>query len=431
MSSRRKFIQSSLLTGAAIPFASYANASKTRQSSINKISDKLPKEEYWNQVRNLFPIPKNEAYFNTGTLGVSPFPVLEAMTETLRFNAANATRTDYKGEGPLLLTGYEPFEEVRKQVGDLINADFKEISLTQNATFGMNFLAHGLELRSGDEIIQTDQEHGGGSSAWKLMAKRYGLNYKEAKMPVPANDPQEIIDSIMNEVTNKTKVIAIPSLVSVYGVVMPVKEICRQAKERGILTVLDGAQAVGQVQVDVKDIGCNAYFSSLHKWLLAPGGSGILYVDSELQPKLWATLASYNWENENDHGFRLQQYGTGNPALVSGLSAAIDFHNSIGSKKWTGRVKELGDYLRNGLQTIDRLKIHSSVHNEMSAGITTYEIPGVSGPDIQKEMWKRKKLQPRSVGKELVRHSTHIYNSKKEIDDSLKILRKLANGESR
>lgn len=377
-------------------------------------------------MRALFPIPKDEAYFNTGTLGVLSYPVMNAVIDAVRYNAKNAARTDYKGEGPLLLSGYESFAETRMQVGKLINADFKEISLVQNATIGMNFLAHGLELNAGDEIIQTDQEHGGGSSGWKLVAKRFGLVYKEAKMPVPANDPQEIIDSILKAITPKTKVIAIPALVSVYGVVMPVKEICAEAKERGILTVLDGAQTVGQVQVDVKDIGCDAYFSSLHKWLLAPAGSGILYIDSKLQPKVWATLASYNWENEDDHGFRLQQYGTGLPAIVTGLEAAIKFHEDIGSERWTTRVKTLGDHLRNGLVKIPKLTIHSSVNPVMCAGLTTYEIPGISGPDIQKELWTKGKLQPRSVGKKMVRHSTHIYNSKEQIDQALTILNDIA-----
>ena len=419
MTSRRNFLTSSLLTAASLPLAGYA-ASKGNFNPKNFAH--LPEEDFWEQVRGMFPIPKDEAYFNTGTLGVLSYPTMNAVIDAVRYNAENAARTDYKGEGPLLLSGYESFEDTRKQIGKLINADFKEISLVQNATVGMNFLAHGLELTAGDEIIQTDQEHGGGSSGWKLMAKRFGLGYKEVAMPVPANDPQEIIDRIIAALTNKTKVIAIPALVSVYGVVMPVKEICDEARKRGILTVLDGAQTVGQVPVDVKKIGCDAYFSSLHKWLLAPAGSGILYIHKDLQPKVWATLASYNWENEEDHGFRLQQYGTGLPAIVTGLEAAIKFHNDIGPARWTTRVKTLGDHLRTGLKEIPKLKIHSSIHPEMCAGLTTYEIPGVSGPDIQKELWTKGKLQPRSVGQLMVRHSTHIYNSKEQIDQALTIL---------
>jgi len=425
MSTRRKFLGSSLLTAATTLLWSDSWASSPTSNCT--LSTDLPTEEFWEQVRSMFPIPKDQAYFNTGTLGVSPYPVLEAITHSIRSNAAQAATTDYKGEGPLLLSGYEAFEDVRRKVAQLINADYQEISLTQNATFGMNFMAHGLELKKNDEIIQTDQEHGGGCSAWQMLAQRHQWGYKQIKLPVPSNDPQQIVDLIFDAVSNKTRVIAIPAIVSVYGVVMPVKEICRRARELGILTVLDGAQCVGQIPVNVKEIGCDAYFSSLHKWLLAPGGSGILYVHQDLQPKLWATMASYNWQNQEDHGFRLQQYGTGLPGIVKGLEAALDFHQTVGPSKWTSRVKELGDYLRQGLMEIPKLEIHSSTHPQMCAGLTTYHLPGVSGPEIQKEMWTKAQLQPRSVGKELVRHSTHIYNNKSQIDKSLEILKEISN----
>ena len=424
MTSRRKFLKSSLITSAALTSAQFTQAKE--YPSFQEL-EQLEGEDYWEQVRNMFPIPKDQAYFNTGTLGVSPYPVLDALTNSIRSNAAKAATTDYKGEGPLLLSGYEAFVEERKAVAGLINADYKEISLIQNATVGMNMVAHGLDLKKKDEILQTNQEHGGGSSTWKLLAKRNGLVYKEVQIPVPANDPDEIVDRIFQAVTSKTRVIAIPHIISVYGVITPVKEICKMARERNILTVLDGAQTIGQIQVDVKDIGCDTYFSSLHKWLLAPGGSGVLYVNKELQPKLWTTLASYNWENEEDHGFRLQQYGTGLPGIVHGMHEAIQFHNGIGPTRWTDRVKELGDHLRTGLSKIDKIEIHSSIHDDMCAGITTYKVPGISGPDVQKELWTRAKLQPRSVGKELVRHSTHIYNSKSQINQALEILTDLAN----
>jgi selenocysteine lyase/cysteine desulfurase len=180
---------------------------------------------------------------------------------------------------------------------------------------------------------------------------------------------------------------------------------------------------VGQINVDVKDIGCDAYYSSLHKWLLAPAGSGILYVRREAIETLWSTVASYNWDNEKDHGFRLMQNGTGNQSLVVGLEAAIDFYNTIGPDRWLSRVKQLGDHLRKGLSTIDKITIHSSTHPDMCAGITTYAIEGMTGPELQAHLWKEGKLQPRSVGSELLRHSVHIYNNIDEIDRALEILR--------
>lgn len=424
MSDRRNFLKSSATSLLALPLVSF---DPTTDWSLTPLSKSYPDpEDYWKMVRKQFPLKEGQTYFNNGTMGPSSGYTINAMIQHLTHWGAHAAEVDYKnGTGPALLTGYFPYDDLRAKIGKIINCDYKEISLTQNATFGMNFVGMGLDLKPGDELLNTDQEHGGGFGAWQLLAKRKQCIYKQAQLPIPANDSQEIYDAIFKQVTNKTRIIAIPHIVSVYGVVMPVKEICAEARRRGIFTVLDGAQCVGQVKVDVKDIGCDAYYSSLHKWLLAPAGSGILYVNENVAAEIWATLASYNWDNQDDHGFRLMQNGTGNPAVLAGLDAAVDFYNTIGEDRWISRIKELGDHLRTGLKEMDHVTIHSSTHKDMAAGITTYAVAGMDGPALQKTMWEREKLQPRSVGKELLRHSVHIYNSKEEIDRALTILRSL------
>ncbi len=424
MFNRRSFIKRAAAAAAALSLTGRA-AGRSFVPGPEQLRG-LSGEAYWEGVRKLFPLPADEVYFNTGTLGVQPQVVLEKTIESMRFNAMHAARTDYQGNGPLLLSGYAPYVDLRKKIAALINADYQEIALTQNATYGMNFVSNGLDLRAGDEVINTDQEHGGGFGGWRVAAARHGVVYKMAPIPVPANDPQAIIDSIMEQVTARTRVIAVPHILSVYGLILPVKEICAEARRRGIFTVIDGAQAVGHIPVDVRDIGCDAYYSSLHKWLLAPAGNGILYVRREVVSDIWTTLASYQWDNHEDEGFRFTQRGTGNPSLIVGLEAAIDFHNELGPKQVTDRIKYLGDYLRTRLQQIPNVEIYSSVHPDMCAGITTYGIKGVKGVDLQNEMWKRRKLQPRAAGEHMIRHSTHIYNLEEEIDAALAIVRDMA-----
>lgn len=423
MTNRREFLYKSALGALSLPLFSFKNV-----PSIQELKHPtLDAENYWQMVRKQFALKEGQTYFNNGTMGPTPNYTLSRMMDHMTHYAKHAAEVDYKnGSGPELLSGYFPCEELRKKLGAIINADYTSISLTQNATFGMNYVGMGLDLKKGDELLNTNQEHGGGFAAWQLLAKRKGCVYKQAMIPIPANDPQEVIDAIFKEVTKKTRVIAIPHIISAYGVVMPVKEICAEARKRGIFTILDGAQCVGHVKVDVEEIGCDAYYSSLHKWLLAPAGSGLLYINPEVVEGIWATIASYNWENEEDHGFRLMQNGTGNPGLIEGYDAAVDFYNTIGEDRWIGRIKELGDYLRAGLKEIDHVTIHSSIHPNMSAGITTYAVNGLSGPELQKTMWEKERLQPRSVGEDLLRHSVHIYNSKKEIDKALNVISELA-----
>ena len=424
MTHRREFLRTSVLGALSFPILS---SSLPESPSIDALKEgPSGSEDYWELVRKQFALKENQTYFNNGTLGPTPNYTISRMIEHMTHYARHAAEVDYKnGSGPELLSGYFPYEEIRRKLGSIINANFKEVSLIQNATFGMNYVGMGLDLKAGDELLNTDQEHGGGFGAWQTLAKRKGCVYKQAKMPVPANDPQEIFDAVFSQVTNRTKVIAIPHIVSVYGVVMPVREICQEAKKRGIFTVLDGAQCVGHVKVDVKAIGCDAYYSSLHKWMLAPPGCGLLYISQDVVEQVWTTIASYNWDNQEDHGFRLMQNGTGNPALMEGYDAAVDFYTTIGEEKWIARIKELGDYLRLGLQSSNNVTIHSSTHAEMCAGITTYSVKGLTGPELQKTLWEREKLQPRSVGSELLRHSVHIYNSKDEIDRTLKVISSL------
>ena len=424
MNQRRNFLKTASLAALSTPLISFNTSSK---SSLNDLKKEFTNpEDYWKLIRKQFPLKEGQTYFNNGTMGPTSSYVLEKMIDHMLYYNKEAATIDYKnGSGPELLSGYFPYVELRKKLGEIINCDYKEISLTQNATFGMNYVGMGLDLKEGDELLNTNQEHGGGFGAWQTLAKRKGCIYKQATMPVPANDPQEIIDAIFKEVTAKTKVIAIPHIVSVYGTVMPVKEICAEARTRGIFTVLDGAQCVGQIDVDVKDIGCDAYYSSLHKWLLAPPGSGVLYVNKDKVGDIWTTIASYNWDNHDDHGFRLMQNGTGNPALIAGFDAAVDFFNTIGKDRWLGRIKELGQYLRNGLKEMEHITISSSTNESMAAGITTYAVKDMTGPELQKHMWNTERLQPRSVGKELLRHSVHIYNSKEEIDRALKVIAQL------
>ena len=425
--SRRSFISKTALGLGALSTASFT--SKLRHDTdINNIKNPLSGDEpeYWLEVKKLFPTDKNDTYFNNGTLGVQSNYVLNAVINDMRNNAINGAKTDYKGEGPNLLAGYDPYFKIRQKLGKILNCNYKEISLIQNATFGMNFVAHGLDLKKGDEVINTNQEHGGGYAAWKQLEKRKGIVYKQAILPVPANSKDEIITSITSLVTKKTKVIAIPHIVSVYGTVMPIKEICEFAKSKGIFTVIDGAQAVGQIDVDLKDLSCDAYYSSLHKWLLSPPGNGILYLNSSISANIWPTLSSYNWDNKEDKGFSLQQSGTGNPSLRVGLDASIDFFNMIGDNNWISRIKYLGKYLRDGLKKLDNVEIISSNNEDLCAGLTTYKVDGVNGPELQKILWDRERLQPRSVGKELLRHSVHIYNNEDEIDRTFKVIKTLS-----
>ena len=381
--------------------------------------------EYWDKIRDQFLLARDKVFFNTGTLGAMPKVVFDRTVEHMRKVATDIADWDYRGEN--WISGYSPDIGIRTKAARLVGADVKEIALTENATEGMNFVADGLDLEPGAEIITSDQEHPGGICPWLLKQKRSKVVVKTVALPKPAHNPDEILGLIRKATTPRTRVIEMQHVITGSGAILPVKEICAEARSKGIVTVIDGAQALGHIAVNVKDIGCDAYIGNFHKWLLAPAGTGFLYINKDRIGQVWTTLSSSQWDNHDDDGYRLSQRGTGNLSLWVGAEAALDFHFAIGPERVQQRIKFLGDYLRDGLRKIPKTRIYSPEDPAMCAGITVYNVEGYTGPKLQDEMWNRGRLRPRATGDVFgVRHSTHIYNSTAEIDRALHIVKQLA-----
>lgn len=426
MMNRRHFFRA-LVAPAVLPLASQSNSAATEVAS--GLQDHWPAPDdpqYWRWIRQQFLIPPDEAFFNTGTLGACPRQVVDTVTHSLREIEETLAHWDYRSEHPDWFSGYRPLVELREKLARVIHANAHEIALTQNATMGMNFMAHGLNLQPGDEVLSTNQEHPGGRCGWEMRAQREGIIWRPLEIPIPPPDPDTIVNIFAEAITPRTRVIAIPHITSMLGIVLPVRQICQLARPRGIFTIIDGAQAVGQLHVNVKELGCDAYFSSPHKWLLAPPGNGFLYIRQEKLGEVWTTLCSSEWNNYRDGAYRLMQYGTGNLSLLKGLEAAIDFHLRIGPDRVEQRIVGLANRLREGLQKVPGVTILSPVHPELVGAMVTYRVNGVTGPQLMDEMWKRK-IRVRSMGGENgVRQSVHIYNSPEEIDATLAVVRTVA-----
>lgn len=419
--SRRDFLKTLSQTAAAVSVsAAAAGASADPWADFPEPDD----PEFWDKIRGLFPLAGDAAFFNTGTLGAMPRIVLDTVVGHLRLTAERLADWDYKDAD--WISGYQPHMEVRSGIARLINAHPEEIALAENATAGMNYTANGLELRPGDEIVLTDQEHPGGISGWRLLEKRRGVVCREIPVPKPARDPEQILELFAEALTPRTRVLAVPHIISGSGAILPIQALCAEARRRNVFTVVDGAQSVGHIPIDVRSLDCDAYFGSLHKWLLAPAGTGFLYVNKDRMPEIRTTLASTQWDNHEDPGFRLGQRGTGNLSLLLGLEAALEFHFRVGSEKIHSRIKELGDMLREGLRAVRGIRILTPLHPDMAAGITVYAMERLTGERIQDELWARERIRPRFQPDGIsIRQSTHIYNSPQEIERTLAVLQGL------
>lgn len=384
--------------------------------------------DYWTKIRDQFMLDKNSVFFNPGTVGAMPRVVVEKMSDHLKYIATHVTDWAYLDDNKEeFISGYNNLMGIRTKVGKLINANASEIAMTDNVTHSMSYLANGITLKPGEEVLTTNQEHGGGQSSFKVKAKRYNSGFRMVTIGKPIKNAAEVYDAIINAIRPETKVIMVSHIISGSGAILPVKEICTEARRRGIITILDGAQTIGQIKVDVQDIGCDAYVGCFHKWIGAPAGTGFMYARPEVMKEIWTTVASSQWDNHDDEGFRFTQRGTGSFPILKGLDAALDFHNEIGPERVCARIKELGLRLRTGLRQIKNVKIFSPEDEAMCAGISVYNIQGITGAKMQEEFWKQGRMRPRSMGPDFgVRHCTHIFNSESEIDKALDIVRRLA-----
>lgn len=379
------------------------------------------------EARQHFFIPAGVAYCNTGTLGASPREVVDAVTKGTEQLERDLAAWPYETADGEPLTGYQQLASVRTMVGGLINATVDEIGLTQNATMGMSFLAHGLDWSAGDEVLSTDQEHAGGISGFRLMAKRRGIIVKELPIRQATGGGHEaILKMFADAVTPRTKAIMVSHITSGLGIVLPVKALATLARERGALSLIDGAQAVGQIPVDVKALGADAYAGSPHKWLMAPKGTGFLYLRRDVQDRFWTTLASTAWNDYDKGAFRFGQYGTGSVPVINGLVAAMQFVTRIGVDRIARWDAMLTSRLREGLAKIPAAKMSSPTHPQLSAAITTFRVEGVKAKALQDALWARK-VRVRAQNDEYgVRLSAHLYVSPADIDTVLDVVSKLA-----
>jgi selenocysteine lyase/cysteine desulfurase len=378
-------------------------------------------------ARRRFLFPTNVTYGNTGTLGAMPRDVLEALTDGLERLEHDLPEWPYFQADGEPLTGYQPLTEFRSEAGTFLNAPPDEIAFTQNATMGMSFLANGLDLAAGDEVVTTDEEHSGGIGGWLLRSKRHGIVVKQ--LPIRSavdRGPDGVLQLFADAISARTRVVMFSHITASLGIRLPAKELCHLAHDRGAIAVLDGAQAVGQIQVDVKDLDCDAYVTSPHKWLLAPKGTGLLYIRRDLQPRVWNTLASGGFDDQTTGAFRFMHYGTGSLPVVHGLRAALGFIGKIGIARIERWDAMLTKRLRDGLAGIPAAHLSSPADPRFSAAITTFAVAGHTARELQDGLWERK-IRVRAQGEPRgVRLCAHLYVSPADIDRVLDVVSSLA-----
>jgi isopenicillin-N epimerase len=415
---RRSFL-SSFAGLAALGSTGLPSLPESCQDFLAQFPDKLPdravygsnEEAYWAEVRKLFLIPEDEVYLNNGTVGSSPVPVLRAVFEGYRDSErlAQADPEDYP------IWGYASWNQFRDPLAEFIGCNRDELALVRNATEANSYIANGIDLKAGDEVVLTDQEHPGGEHPWNLRAKRYGIVLKRVTLPKPVPDTATVLTLFNDAITPRTRVFFFSHITTVTGVVLPAKEISALARSKGILSAVDGAHVPGMMKLNVRDLGCDLYSASPHKWLQSPKGTGFLYVRDEVIDRVWNTIATEGWDDTKIRAERFQRIGSSNVPALCGLKASIEFANKIGMDCIEERHRKMADYILAAMQQRGA-KSWTSPDAGLRCGISTVTIAPYKMPDLEMWMWKEKKIRIRGGAPAKVRMSTPYYLLKKDID---------------
>jgi isopenicillin-N epimerase len=382
-------------------------------------------ELYWNFIRAQFNLKPGLIYMNCGTEGSMPRIVLNRLGGYFREFAKNPWAAVIDSEY------YSYFmTKTAEDIAAFIGADPEEIVLTTNTTEGMSFVANGLDLKEGDEVLSTLHEHEAGTCGWDIKKDRQKITFTQLELPTPAQTKEEIVAVFEKAITPQTKVMSFCHINYTTGLRMPVKELCQLARQHGILSVVDGAHAIGMLDLNLHDLGCDFYAGSPHKWLNAPPGTGVFYIRKDVQSLLWPTVTQlYPYDtSKNLFQFRGQQC----TPIYRSITDAIELQNAIGKGRVQNRILDLSSYLKGKIrETWGEDKIFSPLDDELSTGLVSfnpfeehfdggktkpvfYTLKDTYNIIIRRVSFKNKLSDSQSV--QALRVSTQIFNNYREID---------------
>jgi selenocysteine lyase/cysteine desulfurase len=355
-------------------------------------------------------------YLNTAALGPTPRTVLDKVLKAWYELELNPVMMAYVDGAVHVAT-----DHAREQVAALIGCTADELLITRSATEAMNCVALGLNLDRGDRVLTTDVEHEGGSVCWSYLKRHRGIDIDKVSIAPGDFDTAGVISRFEQAITDRTKVISVSHVITSTGLRMPIAEIAALAKNRGILCVVDGAQAVGGIDVDVKKLGCHAYVATGHKWLMGPKGTGFLYINKEASSLIQPV------QRERGVRFVGQATGMGSLPLVVGLGAAVEAMRKRGMATVEKRIIELRDRAYAGLSKISKIQMVSPPPGPLTTALVAFKLPDSVNSGAFREVLLKKyrivvKVEPKRVfnGNRI---SPHIFNTEKDIDAAIKAIR--------
>jgi selenocysteine lyase/cysteine desulfurase len=389
--------------------AALARAAESAGSPAEAAGD----EPFWFEIQQAFTVDRSVVNLNNA--GVSPSPAM--------VQAAHKGHLDFSNSMPPPVALWEVLEPQRETVRQRlartfgVGSDGEEIALVRNASEGLEICQLGVDLRRGDEVLASNQDYPRMLTAFDQRSRREGIVLKQFSLPVPAEDDDEIVDLYRRNITPKTKLILVCHMINLTGQILPVKRVVELGRERGIPVIVDGAQSFAHFDFDHADLGCDYFATSLHKWLYAPHGTGMLYVKRDKIRDLWPLMAAPVTMADDIRKF--EEIGTHPAAQNLAIAEALTFHEGIGAARKAARLRHLRDRWALRLARHERMRLHTSLKPGKACGIANVELVGVDTRKLAEHLWKRHHIlvtpivHPEFSG---VRISPSVYTTVEEID---------------
>jgi isopenicillin-N epimerase len=415
---RRQFLTASLL---GFQSDAITRAQAAAQSAGGRPADAIARDEdFWFNVRHAFTVDRNLINLNNG--GVSPSPKVVMETEMRLLEVENMNPTYYMWR--ILDPG---LETVRRRLARAFGCDAEEIAITRNASEALEIVQLGLDLKRGDEVLTTTQDYPRMITTWQQRQRRDGIVLKQITFPVPPPSLEYLAQRIEESITPKTRVIHICHMTNRTGQIFPVKKICRVGRERGIEVIVDGAHSFAQFPFRRDDLDCDYFGTSLHKWLLAPIGTGMLYVRRNKIPQIWPMMAAHSGQREDIRKF--EEIGTHPASQRNAITEALNFHESIGGERKAERFRYLRRRWSDRLRHLPGVKILNSDDPEQSCAIGFVSVEGIEAPALadylanKHRIWTVAVVTPGEY--QGLRITPNVYTTLEEIDTFAEVMEKV------
>lgn len=424
MSSRRHFLRHLGMGAGALPFLHFIDPAFAAEAQLkrNSLSEGMPgadkaEEDFWGWVRSCYTVSPNIINLNNG--GVAPQAKVVQDAHIRYYQYANEAPTYYMWQ--LLDQGREP---LRERLAGLCGCSPDEVAINRNSTEGLNTVIFGLPLKAGDEIVLTRQDYPNMINAWRQREKRDGVRLVWVDLPLPTEDDDSIVEQYTQAFTDRTKVVHITHLINWSGQILPVRRIADKAHARGIEVIVDGAHTLAHIEFKVPDLGADYFASSLHKWLGAPFGSGLLYIRKEKISRIWALLS--NNEPDGPDIRKFESLGTRSFASEMAIGAALDFHDIIGGRRKEARLRSLKDHWVDQLDKEPGIQFLQSRRH--SCAIANVAVEGKKPEEVAGALFSKYKIHTVAINWESihgVRVTPNVYTSLQDLDKLVRALRQI------